>query len=92
MICILENNTNYYISHHNGINLGFGFLNYILTIHMVMKYTLRNAFKTVGWNNEVHRPETLKTTQNLALNMLSVGPDMYSDPHKVEKIFSSLGK
>lgn len=57
-----------------------------------MNYTLRNAFKSVGWKDEVHRQGTLKTTQNSALNMFFVGPDMYSDLREVEMIFSSLGK
>ena len=87
MVYILANNANVLLKPINWDTFGISPYNYMLTIEIVMNYTLRLSFSSVGSKDEGHRQEKLKTTQNLTLNMLFVGPDTYSDPHKVEKIF-----
>ena len=87
MVYILATNTNVLLKPLSWDTFGTGHFNYMLTIEIVMNYTLRLLFNSLGSKDEGHRQEKLKTTQNLTLNKLFVGPDTYSDPHKVEKIF-----
>lgn len=87
MVYILANNTNVLLKPLNWDTFGIGLYNCMLTIEIVMNCTLRLSFNSLGSKDEGHWQEKLKTTQKLNLNMLFVGPDTYSDPHKVEKIF-----